>query len=257
MKTQDQPDKKVYVYVPFPCLTIYKFQYFKNTVGEHNSGGQFLLYFGLCCSPTPSRQPLFETSEKKDEPGQMSPDREPPSPCLKHPCLGGFTRFGPLARKGVTTAFSLPSRKALLKPLLRTLLRTLLPINAHCKVAADVWEKDVWEIQAKSGSPGSCPLFLHFLGETPVQKMSGRSPGSPRHPSSRHPRSSDTARHLLRTLLRTFSTPVSRTLPRTLLRRARCCTTPLVCAKTWVQSQMPRDFGALTDLRLAPGCSLC
>ena len=32
-------------------------------VGEHTSGGQFLLFFGCCWSPTPSRQPLFETSE--------------------------------------------------------------------------------------------------------------------------------------------------------------------------------------------------
>ena len=31
-----------------------------------------------------------------------------------------------------------------------------------------------------------------FPRKTPVQKMSGRIPGSPRHPSSRQPRSSDT-----------------------------------------------------------------
>ena len=31
--------------------------------GEHNSGGQFSLYFGTRSSPTPSRQPLFKTSE--------------------------------------------------------------------------------------------------------------------------------------------------------------------------------------------------
>ena len=67
----------------------------------------------------------------------------------------------------------------------------LKPPRVLNKVAADVWEKDVWEIQAKSGSSGSCPLFLHFQGKTPVQKMSGRIPGSPRHPASRHPRSSD------------------------------------------------------------------
>ena len=31
-------------------------------------------------------------------------------------------------------------------------------------MVADVWEKDVWDFQAKSGSSGSCTLFLHFLG---------------------------------------------------------------------------------------------
>ena len=35
---------------------------------------------------------------------------------------------------------------------------------------ADVWEKDVWEFQAKSGSSGSCGLFLHFLGKSAVQE---------------------------------------------------------------------------------------
>ena len=56
-------------------------------------------------------------------------------------------------------------------------------------VVADVWEKDVWEFQAKSGSSGSCRLFLHFRGKTGVQEMSGKTPGGPRHPSSRHPSS--------------------------------------------------------------------
>ena len=37
----------------------------------------------------------------------------------------------------------------------------------------------------------SCRLFLHFLGKIAVRKMSGRTPGSPRHPSSRHLRPSD------------------------------------------------------------------
>ena len=32
---------------------------------EHNLGEQFLLHLGLCQSPTPSRQPLFETFEKQ------------------------------------------------------------------------------------------------------------------------------------------------------------------------------------------------
>ena len=57
--------------------------------------------------------------------------------------------------------------------------------------AADVWEKDVWEFQAKSGSSGSCCLFLYFLGKIAVQEMSGKTLGSPRHPSSRHPRPSE------------------------------------------------------------------
>ena len=60
------------------------------------------------------------------------------------------------------------------------------------RVVADVWEeKDVWEFQAKSGSSGSCGLSLHFLGKIAVREMSGKAPGSPRHPSSRHPRTSD------------------------------------------------------------------
>ena len=66
--------------------------------------------------------------------------------------------------------------------------------NCFCQKAADVWEKDVWEFQAKSGSSGSCCLFLYFLGKIAVQEMSGRTPGSPRHPSSRHPRPSDSER---------------------------------------------------------------
>ena len=44
-----------------------------------------------------------------------------------------------------------------------------------------------WEFQAKSGSSGSCRLFLRFLGKIAVQEMSGKTPGS----SSRHPRLSD------------------------------------------------------------------
>ena len=58
-------------------------------------------------------------------------------------------------------------------------------------VVADVWKKDVWKFQAKSGSSGSRRLFLHFLGKIAVQEMSGKTPRSPRHPSSRHPRSFD------------------------------------------------------------------
>ena len=63
-------------------------------------------------------------------------------------------------------------------------------MRIDCRKVADVWEKDVWEFQAKSGCSGSCRLFLHFLGKIAVQKLSGRRPGSPRHPSSRHPRPS-------------------------------------------------------------------
>ena len=57
-------------------------------------------------------------------------------------------------------------------------------------MVADVWEKDIWDFQARSGSSSSCCLFLHFLGKIAVPKMSGKAPGSPRHPSSRHPRPS-------------------------------------------------------------------
>ena len=56
---------------------------------------------------------------------------------------------------------------------------------------ADVWKKDVWEFQAKSGSSGFCCLLLYFIGKIAVQEMSGKTPGSPRHPSSRHPRPSE------------------------------------------------------------------
>ena len=55
----------------------------------------------------------------------------------------------------------------------------------------DVWVRDVWDYQAKPGSSVSYLLFLHFLGKIAVQKMSGKTPGSPRHPSSRHPRPSE------------------------------------------------------------------
>ena len=73
--------------------------------------------------------------------------------------------------------------------------------NVACKrnnwVVADVWEKDVWDFQAKSGSSGSCRLFLRFLGKITVSEMSGKAPGGPRHPSSRHPRPSETSKDSL------------------------------------------------------------
>ena len=59
--------------------------------------------------------------------------------------------------------------------------------RGQSRVVADVWEKDVWDFQAKSGSSVSCTLFLHFLGKIAVQKMSSKASGSPRHPSTRHP----------------------------------------------------------------------
>ena len=37
---------------------------------------------------------------------------------------------------------------------------------------------------------GTLRLFLCFLGKMAVQAMSGKTPGSPRRPSSRHPRPS-------------------------------------------------------------------
>ena len=69
--------------------------------------------------------------------------------------------------------------------------KTIFVGGSFFRVAADVWEKDVGEFQAKSGSSGSCRLFLHFFGKITVQETSGRMPGSPRHHSSRHPWSSD------------------------------------------------------------------
>ena len=61
-------------------------------------------------------------------------------------------------------------------------------------VVADVWEKDVCEFQAKSGRSGSCHLLLHFLWKITVQEMPGKTPRGPRHPSSRHPWTSDLKR---------------------------------------------------------------
>ena len=69
-------------------------------------------------------------------------------------------------------------------------LQNAYSIEIVIRVVADVWKKDVWEFQAKSGSWGSCRLFLHFLRKIAVQEMSGKTPGAPRHPSSRHPRPS-------------------------------------------------------------------
>ena len=40
----------------FPCSPMSR---------KNISGGHFLLYFGRCWSPTPSRQPLFETSDSE------------------------------------------------------------------------------------------------------------------------------------------------------------------------------------------------
>ena len=77
---------------------------------------------------------------------------------------------------------------------IRTNLRIDSRESGHLRVnqkAADVWEKDVWEFQAKSGSSGSCCLFLYFRGKIAVQDISGKAPGSPRHPSSRHLRPSE------------------------------------------------------------------
>ena len=52
------------------------------------------------------------------------------------------------------------------------------------RVVADVWDKDVWEFQAKSGSSGACRFFLYFLGKIAVQEMSGKRLEFPRHPFS-------------------------------------------------------------------------
>ena len=61
----------------------------------HNSGDQSFLYSGPCSSPTPSRQPLFETSKhkpQKDKSGQTSPNWEIPPVYLGVPKLGCFKR---------------------------------------------------------------------------------------------------------------------------------------------------------------------
>ena len=70
--------------------------------------------------------------------------------------------------------------------------RQFWPCKVIFRVVTDVWEKDVRaQFQAKSGSSTSCCLFLHFLGRIAVQETSGKTPRSPRHPSSRHPRPSE------------------------------------------------------------------
>ena len=51
------PTQQIHAFFPHP------FSYPPLWLGEHNSGAQFLLYFGHCRSPNPSRQPLFETSD--------------------------------------------------------------------------------------------------------------------------------------------------------------------------------------------------
>ena len=43
-------------------------------------------------------------------------------------------------------------------------------------MVADVWEEDVWDFQAKSGSSGSRRLFLCLLGKVAVPEMSGKAP---------------------------------------------------------------------------------
>ena len=66
---------------------------------------------------------------------------------------------------------------------------TMAIVKVIVRAVADVWEKDVWDFQAKELR--FLPTFLQFLGKIAVQKMSGKTPGSPRHPSSRHPRPSE------------------------------------------------------------------
>ena len=110
--------------------------------------------------------------------------------------------FVPCHRQGISTKTakmaSLRSTHTHMKQLRPLLLRPrendelTQRTPPYYRKVADVWKKDVWEFQAKSGSSGSCRLFLHFLRKIAVRKMSGRTPGSPRHPSCRHPRPSDT-----------------------------------------------------------------
>ena len=92
--------------------------------------------------------------------------------------------------------------------------------RAHNQKAADVWKKDVWEFQAS----GSSCLFPYFLGKIAVQEMSGKTPGSPRHPSSRHPRTPNTrviAVHMSPTM-KYFS--IENLIPNWKLDFVQCCT---------------------------------
>ena len=60
-------------------------------------------------------------------------------------------------------------------------------LHEACSGVADVWEKDVWDFQAKSGA--QVLALFSFISRVP--EVPGKTPGSARHPSSRHPRPSD------------------------------------------------------------------
>ena len=47
------------------------------------------------------------------------------------------------------------------------------PEHVTSRLVTHVWEKDVWDFQAKSGTSGSCPLFFYFLQKIAVHKSLG------------------------------------------------------------------------------------
>ena len=103
-------------------------------------------------------------------------------------CEGQAQRGQSALQNHQNSRLSNPPKRQVSKTVMKATQRILRYSN---RVVADVWEKDVWDLQAKSGSPGACPLILHFIGKIALQKMSGKMPGSPRHPSCRHARPSD------------------------------------------------------------------
>ena len=42
-------------------------------------------------------------------------------------------------------------------------------------MSGSLWEKDVWDFQARSGTISACPLILHFPGKIAVQRKSGNT----------------------------------------------------------------------------------
>ena len=68
---------------------------------------------------------------------------------------------------------------AVLRVFLNNFMRVMIlkrMVQWKFRVVADVWEKDVWDFQAKSGSSGFWPLGLHFLGKLTATKKSGQMP---------------------------------------------------------------------------------
>ena len=62
-RTEGVGARKSFICRRFRPLSVYPFSYAPLGEGGHISGELFGLFSGVCLSPTPSRQPLFETSD--------------------------------------------------------------------------------------------------------------------------------------------------------------------------------------------------